>query len=116
MKALVEAKLIAVDPDAEYVLVQRWFKHNPPMNRDHVTGTRTRIAAIESDVLRGECEASFTEAEAALEQRLTAAEVAKAVRVAKTQHVSRPGGVGWQKTPQSAGLADTAYLRRERRN
>ena len=80
---LIAADMIAVD--AEYVLIKRWFKHNPPMNCDHAEGTRRRIANIESDLLREECEATFTEAETALNERLERISALKAERSAKAE-------------------------------
>ncbi|MFP1631217.1 hypothetical protein ACLB6G_05725 [Zhengella sp. ZM62] len=69
---LCEADLILVDEAAEYVLIRRWFKHNPPMSLDHLTGTKRRVAEIESDPLREACEEELAQAEAELLARLEA--------------------------------------------
>ena len=78
--SLVKADLIAVDSAAEYVLIKRWFKHNPLTNADHAKGTKRLIAEIESDSLREDCEAAFAEAEIALNARLEQIDAAKADR------------------------------------
>lgn len=86
--AAVTAELIAADmiaADAEYVLIKRWFKHNPPMSLDHATGTRRRIARIESDALRLECEEAFLEAEVALKERLDQINEARAEKALKAR-------------------------------
>jgi hypothetical protein len=35
---LVGADLITFDDPTEIVVIQRWFKHNPPMNEKHLCG------------------------------------------------------------------------------
>lgn len=80
---LIAADMIAIDDG--YVLVRRWFKHNPPTNLDYAEGVKRRIAAIESDVLREECEAAFIEAEAALNDRLERIAQAKADKVIRAK-------------------------------
>lgn len=57
---LVEAGLIDFDSDCSVVYVERWFKHNPPMNSKHAAGTRRIIEGIESDRIREKVEADFT--------------------------------------------------------
>jgi len=59
LRELVDALLIDIDRDV--VLIERWFKHNPPMNDDHAAGTRRYLAKIESDRLREKALASFDE-------------------------------------------------------
>jgi hypothetical protein len=49
-----------IDYEGDTVFVERWFKHNPPMNANHATGTMKQIAAIEADRLREKTEAAFT--------------------------------------------------------
>lgn len=69
---LCEADLILVDDAAEWVMIRRWFKHNAPMSLDHLTGTKRRVAEIESDPLREACEEELAQAEAELLARLEA--------------------------------------------
>lgn len=109
---LVTNELIATDMiaiDGGYVLVRRWFKHNPPTNLDYAEGVKRRIALIESEALRLECEAAFIEAETALNDRLeriAAAKADKAIR-AKLYHSQT------QDSPKSSpfGIADLTHTR-----
>ena len=80
---LTAADMIALDDG--YVLVRRWFKHNPPTNLDYAEGVKRRIVLIESDVLREECEAAFLEAEAALNDRLERIAQAKTDKALKAK-------------------------------
>lgn len=49
---LVEAKLIQFDPECEDVMIERWFKHNPPMNPKHQKGIERMLDSIQSETLR----------------------------------------------------------------
>ena len=44
---VISADMLDYDPDHGVVLVERWFKHNPPMNDKHAMGTARLIAEIE---------------------------------------------------------------------
>tara|TARA_R110002020_G_C16275673_1_gene771439 strand:- start:665 stop:1066 length:402 start_codon:yes stop_codon:yes gene_type:complete len=100
---LLRADMINRDAAAEWVLIKRWFKHNPPTNRDYAKGTRKLIAAIEGDKLREETEAAFAEAELALEARLVEIEANKAERAMKAGLV-----VG---NAFSSNLTNTGYMK-----
>lgn len=67
---VVGAGMARYDEDTSEVFVDRWFKHNPPMNDKHAIGTQRLIAEIESDRLREQAENEFTEVD---EDRLTRA-------------------------------------------
>lgn len=56
------AGLIAADDNTDEVYIDRWFKHCPPTNEKHTSGTRKLICDIESDSLRSRAEADFDEA------------------------------------------------------
>lgn len=58
---LIKAGLVGFDNETSEVFVQRWFKHNPPMNDKHAIGTRLIIERIESDDIREKVEAEFQE-------------------------------------------------------
>jgi hypothetical protein len=62
------ADLITFDPQTAEIYVDRWFRHNPPMNDKHAVGTRRIVEEIESDVIREKVEAEF---QAANEARLS---------------------------------------------
>lgn len=59
---LVDAELIDFDPECSVIYLERWFKHNPPMNSKHKTGTMRIIEAIDSDRIREKVEKDFMEA------------------------------------------------------
>lgn len=103
---LTQADMISRDVDVEWLLIKRWFKHNPPTNRDYAKGTKNRIAAIESDRLREETEAEFADAEAALEARLAEIEASKTERAMKAGLM-----IG---NAFSGNLANTDYMKGRR--
>ena len=45
---LVEADLIDFDRETSVVMINRWFKHNPPMNESHFTGISRLLERIPS--------------------------------------------------------------------
>lgn len=51
LDALQEADLVAYDAECETVYVQRWFKHNPPMNEKHAQGCRRMIMELDSETV-----------------------------------------------------------------
>jgi|GEM_PF-1390781 len=61
---LVQCGLIDHDPEFNVILIERWFKHCPPANGDHATGTRRRLEQIESARLREKAVVAFDEADA----------------------------------------------------
>lgn len=67
---LTAAELITYDPDTSEIYVDRWFKHNPPMNEKHAQGTRRLISSIESDVIREKAEEEFEAADSARSQKV----------------------------------------------
>ncbi len=105
---LSQADMISRDVAAEWVLVRRWFKHNPPTNADYAKGTRKLIATIESDRLREETETAFAEAEAALKTRLAEIAASREERAMKAKLASGYNGIG---NPFSGNLTDTGYMR-----
>ena len=111
VQELIAADMIAIDSVAEYVLIKRWFKHNPPMNPDHAAGTRRRIAVIESDVLREETEAAFIAAEVALNERLERINEARAEKALKARlrlaHSQDIQGLSGFNNP---GLTNTRFM------
>jgi hypothetical protein len=105
---LSQADMISRDVAAEWVLIRRWFKHNPPTNADYAKGTRKLIAAIESDRLREETETAFAEAEVALESRLAEIAASRAERAIKAKLRSGQHDIG---NTFSGNLANTNYMR-----
>jgi len=56
---LVAAGLIAFDTDTSTVYVERWFKHNPPMNTKHAQGCQRLIGEIENEALMIKVQGDF---------------------------------------------------------
>ncbi len=52
---LSDAGLISFDTDGEFVLIERWFQHNPPMNNSHQIGIERQIERIPSDEMQESC-------------------------------------------------------------
>ncbi|RWX70506.1 hypothetical protein EN780_03010 [Mesorhizobium sp. M4B.F.Ca.ET.089.01.1.1] len=84
LKELVSVGLIDHDPATAVILIERWFKHNPPTNDDHALGTRRRLESIPCDRLREKALATFEEENELRIQREAAARAAKAARAAGT--------------------------------
>lgn len=95
-----------VEFESGHVLIDRWFKHNPPMNKDHSTGTKRLIAEIECDRLREKAEVAFVGADTLRVQREDRKAAEKAERLTRRQIE------GLQDVAQNNRLLNTAYLRR----
>ena len=52
LQSLVAAQMVDHDPKNQVVLIERWFRHNPPMNPSHRKGTIGQIEKVKSDRLR----------------------------------------------------------------
>lgn len=74
-----------IDFDGPTVFVERWFRHNPPMNDSHATGTKRFISEIESDRLREKVEAEFTIVDQQRMEREAAHAAAKAAAKARRE-------------------------------
>ncbi|RWK12182.1 hypothetical protein [Mesorhizobium sp.] len=85
LQELIAAELI--DRDGDVILIERWFRHNPPTNDDHAKGTRRRLHEIESDRLREKAILAFDDANEAriqLEAQKAAEKAAKATGTVKS--------------------------------
>lgn len=78
----IEAGMIDYDPDHSVILIDRWFKHNPPTSPDYATGVLRRIEKVESERLRARALAAFEPEHEAMRARLAEKEIAKALRKA----------------------------------
>jgi hypothetical protein len=76
---LIAAGLIDHDANTSEVLIERWFRHNPPMNPKHYKGTSRFVSEIESDRLREKAEAALQEAWEAYTSRQVEEENRKAM-------------------------------------
>lgn len=105
LKELIAAELIDHDPDGDVILIERWFKHNPPANDDHAIGTRRRLQAIESDRLRDKAIDAFDEANVARIDREAAKVADRAAKAAgRSKTVAELVG-------NSSRLMDTRIMR-----
>jgi hypothetical protein len=92
MAALEQAGMIRTDRLTSEVMIERWFKHCPPMNYKHHLGTARLIARLDSPTLRQAAVASLNEAWEAIQAE---------------QAASKPRG-------PAANLLQTAHLRQVR--
>lgn len=74
-----------IDYEGDTVFIERWFKHNPPMNENHAKGTIKLIASIEPDRLREKTEAAFSLANEQRVEREAANATAKAAAKARRE-------------------------------
>lgn len=65
--SLHEAGLIDFDLEEECVLIERWYRHNLPMNKSHRKGTLIQLGKVPSERLREKAYAALVEAEASRE-------------------------------------------------
>jgi hypothetical protein len=65
-QSLADAGLIQFDAESGFVLIERWFKHNPPMNQSHHKGIINQLEKCGSPELQKRCEAQL---EAVWQQR-----------------------------------------------
>jgi hypothetical protein len=49
---LVAGAMIQYDLDASVVMIERWFKHNPPTSEDHLTGIERLLDHLPSSITR----------------------------------------------------------------
>jgi hypothetical protein len=103
---LEAAEMIDRDPVRDIVLIERWFKHNPPMSADHATGCRRRLDAIESERLREKALAAFDVANDERVAREAAKEAERAARQAR-RAVNTNALVG-----ETARLLNSGYMRK----
>jgi hypothetical protein len=55
-QTLIDADLIQFDAANQVILIERWFKHNPPMNQSHLKGIAAMLERCGSPDLREYCE------------------------------------------------------------
>jgi len=52
LQSLVAADMVDHDSENQVVLIERWFRHNPPMNKSHYKGILRQLEKVPSDRLR----------------------------------------------------------------
>ncbi|WP_192178041.1 hypothetical protein [Mesorhizobium amorphae] len=60
---LIRAGMIDFDYEHSFLMVEGWFKHNPPMNGSHSAGTLRLIEKVKSERLREKVASFFAEAD-----------------------------------------------------
>lgn len=80
---IIGAGMLDHDPAHGVVLIERWFKHNPPMNDKHAKGTRKFIEEIDSPRLREKALAALQEADTARLERQAAKDAERAAARSK---------------------------------
>ncbi|TGQ20411.1 hypothetical protein [Mesorhizobium sp. M00.F.Ca.ET.217.01.1.1] len=106
---LLEAGMIDFDPAHSVILIDKWFKHNPPTNEKYAIGTARRIADIPSEHLRKKAEEALAEVDAERIAKHDRDEAAKEAR-----HAKKETGSGLALSSHSH-LLNSPYLRGERR-
>ena len=87
----MEADLIRFDAQTSVVMITRWFKHNPPMNADHLKSIEGELERLPSLKLAEEAHSDLL----MIQESLDAEKAAKAARRQKPAHDS-PNGLGGQ--------------------
>lgn len=100
---LVTAGMIDYDATTSEILIERWFRHNPPMNPNHHKGTCRLVADIESDRLREMTEEALQEAWDAFLARKAEEDARKELEAARRQAQRGNRDLG---TFQQAGSSD----------
>jgi hypothetical protein len=89
---LVASDMIVFDATSRVIGIKRWFKHNPPMSKDHLTGIVRYLTKLPSDEIATTFEADANEAwEAIMAAR--AAEEARKRKAAPGAPQGRGGGI-----------------------
>lgn len=95
-EVLIADGLIAFDHQTVEVLVERWFRHNPPMNPSHRKAIIAAIERIQSPELRAKAAAGLAEAEttiaAANAARATSGGSRPALSLLETNHMKASRG------------------------
>ncbi|RWM06067.1 MAG: hypothetical protein EOR72_32245 [Mesorhizobium sp.] len=106
---VLEAGMIDFDPDHSVVLIDKWFRHNPPTNEKYAIGTTRRIADIPSEPLRKKAGEALAQVEETRVAKLARDEAAKEARRVMKQ-------LGGQSALGSdTHLTNTAFMRGQRR-
>lgn len=66
---LIDADMVRFDPEAFVIMVTRWFKHNPPMNADHLTGIIRTLERLPSETIVNDATEAVTEAWDAIQEK-----------------------------------------------
>ncbi len=105
---LIQAGMIVFDEATSEVLIDLWFKHNPPMNPDHMTGTSRQLEFIDSPTLR---QIATERLEIANNKRIEVQEAKKAKKKAELDRAAAEKNLS-----NVTGLSrlDTDYLKRSR--
>ena len=92
--ALLAGEMIDYDPATSEILIERWFRHNPPMNPNHHKGTARIVSEIESDRLREKVEEALTEAWQAYQTRKEDDETRRRIEAEQKQAARSQRGYG----------------------
>ena len=69
LQSLLDADMVDHDAESETILVERWFRHNPPMNKSHRIGIVRQLEKVPSDRLRDKAYAALEEHESGSDTR-----------------------------------------------
>ncbi|MBX9465563.1 MAG: hypothetical protein KL840_21780 [Aquamicrobium sp.] len=109
---LLAGELIDHDPDTAEILIERWFRHNPPMNPNHYKGTSKLVSEVESDRLREKAEEALSEAWQAYQKRKEEDETRRQIEAAQKEAAKSPRGYGTlQPVGASSYLLNTRHMK-----
>ncbi len=106
LQSLIEAGIVDHDSENQVVLIERWFRHNPSMNRSHYKGIIGQLEKVPSDRL---CTKAFAALEAA-ENGTDARKIDGG-----TRPPDKPGARAAPSAGVTEALLNTAYMTKERR-
>ena len=100
---LEDSGLVLVDPGAQVIGITRWFRHNPPLSENHLTGIERQLERLPSDTIAE----AMAEAAQEVWEAVRAEKAAKAAK-AEQDKKPAPGGAGNGSHP----LNQTPFMRR----
>ena len=106
LESLIDAEMVDHDSENQVVLIERWFRHNPSMNRSHYKGIVGQLEKVPSDRL-------CTKAFAALEAAENGTDVRKSD--GRTNTPDKPDAHPAPSAGVTEALLNTAYMTKERR-
>ena len=71
LQSLIDAGIVDHDLENQVVLIERWFRHNPSMNRSHYKGIIGQLEKVPSDRLQAKAFAALEAAENGTDARKT---------------------------------------------
>jgi len=97
---LKDSGLLLFDPGAQVIGITRWFRHNPPLSEDHLTGIERQLERLPSETI----------AKAMAEDAQEAWGAVQAEKAARAERKKKPAPSGAGNGSHS--LNQTPFMRR----